>query len=124
PSAQLARPYTMVGVNVVAAETDEEARRLFTTTQQGFTNILRGQPGPFQPPLDDIEGYWTPVEKMQALRMLRYAISGSPATVRTGLERLVSLTQADEVMVVSYIYEHALRVRSYEILADAAQLRA
>lgn len=123
PSAQLARAYTMVGVNVVAADSDADARRLFTTVQQGFTNLLRGRPGPFQPPIDDIEQYWTPLEKVQASRMLRYALVGSPTTVRLGLDRLTSATQADELIAVSHIYEHAARLRSYEILAQVAGLR-
>ena len=121
PSAQLDRSYAMVGVQLVAAETDAEARRLFTTVQQGFTNLRRGRPGPQQPPIDDIEAYWTPAEKQQASHMLRYAIVGSPETVHAGLERLISETQADEVMVVSNIFDPAARVRSYEILAEVAR---
>jgi len=108
----------MVGVNVVAADTEEEARRLFTTVQQSFTNLLRGSPGKLQPPIDNIEEYWTPAEKHQASRMLKYSIVGSPATVRRDLESFVALTKADEVMVVCSIYDHAARIRSYEILAE------
>src|SRR5690606_31920927 len=70
PSAQLDRPYAMVGVNVIAADTDEEARYLFTSTQQQFTNLFRGARGKLQPPIDDIESYWTPTEKAQAMAML------------------------------------------------------
>ena len=121
PSEQLDRPYAMVGVQLVAAETDAEARRLFTTVQQGFVNLRRGRPGPQQPPIDDIETYWTPQEKLQASHMLRYAIVGSPEAVRRGLERLLEETRADEVMVVSNIFDHAARVRSYEILAEVAR---
>jgi luciferase family oxidoreductase group 1 len=122
PSEQLGRPYAMVGVQLVAAETDAEARRLFTTVQQSFTNLRRGRPGPQPPPIDDIDAYWTPTEKLQASHMLRYAIVGSPETVRLGLERLIAETQADEVMIVSNIFELAARVRSYEILAAVAGL--
>jgi luciferase family oxidoreductase group 1 len=121
PSAQQDRPYAMVGAQLVAAETDAEARRLFTTVQQGFVNLRRGRPGPQQPPIDDIDGYWTPAEKLQASHMLRYAIVGSPETVRKGLERLVAETRADEVMVVSNIFDPAARMRSYEILAEVAR---
>jgi luciferase family oxidoreductase group 1 len=120
PSKQLAHPYAMVGVNVVAADTDEQARRLFTTVQQSFTNLLRGSPGKLQPPIDNIEAYWTPVEKLHAARMLEYSIVGSPETVRRELERFVALTEADELMIVSSVYDHAARVRSYEIVADVA----
>jgi len=118
PSAQLDRPYAMVGVNVVAAETDAKAKRLFTTVQQAFTNLHRGRPGPQQPPVDDIEQYWSPAEKLRTSHMLKYSIVGAPETVRAGLQRLVSTTQADELMVVSNVYDHAARVRSYEILAE------
>jgi luciferase family oxidoreductase group 1 len=120
PSAQLDAPYVMPGVNVVAAETDEEARYLFTTIQQGFANIRRGRPGPYQPPIDDIEAYWSPAERAQAMHMLRYAVVGSPDTVRAGLQAFADLTAADELMVVTAIYDHAKRVRSYEIVAEVA----
>lgn len=120
PSAQLARPHAMIGLNVVAAESDAEARRLFTTAQQGFTNLFRGRPGPYQPPIDDIETYWTPPEKAQASRMLAYSVVGGPETVRAGLERVVEETGADELMVVAAIYDHEARKRSYELVAEAA----
>ncbi|HEY3045278.1 MAG TPA: LLM class flavin-dependent oxidoreductase, partial [Vicinamibacterales bacterium] len=94
PSRQLDKPYAMIGVNVVAADTDEEARYLFTTVQQAFTNLARGRPGLQQPPIKDIEQYWSPAEKLRASHMLKYAVVGAPATVREGLERLVSITQA------------------------------
>ncbi len=119
-SKQMDRPYAMVGVNVIAADTDEEARRLFTTVQQSFTNLLRGRAGKLQPPIDSIEEYWTPAEKHQASRMLKYSIVGSPETVRQGLESFVALTNADELMVVTSLYDHSARVRSYEIVAEIA----
>jgi luciferase family oxidoreductase group 1 len=121
PSTQLEKPYAMIGVNVVAAETDEEARYLFTTVQQAFTNLARGRPGPQQPPIKDIEQYWSPSEKLRASHMLKYAVVGAPDTVREGLHRLGSTTQADELMVVSNIYDHPRRVRSYEIVAEVAR---
>jgi luciferase family oxidoreductase group 1 len=118
PSAQLQRPYAMVGVNVVAAETDAEARRLFTSAQQAFTNLLRGTRGRLRPPIDDIETYWTPPEKARASNMLTYAFVGSRETVRRGLEACIAETGADELMVASAIYDHDARLRSYEILAE------
>jgi luciferase family oxidoreductase group 1 len=118
PSAQLARPYAMVGVNVVAAETDDEARRLFTSAQQSFTNLLRGTRGQLRPPIDDIETYWTPPEKARASNMLTYAFVGARETVRAGLEAFIARTGADELMVASAIYDHGARMRSYEILAE------
>lgn len=121
PSKQLDHPYAMVGVNVVAADSDEQARRLFTTVQQSFTNLVRGAPGQLQPPIDDIEQYWSPPEKYQATRMLKYSIVGSPETVRRDLESLVAKTNADELMIVTSIHDHAARVRSYEMVADLSR---
>jgi luciferase family oxidoreductase group 1 len=120
PSAQLQEPYAMVGANVVAAETDEEARRLFTSAQQSFTNIFRGRRGKLPPPIDDIESYWTPLEKERASAMLARSFVGAPETVRTGLDAFVAETQADEIIVASAIHDHAKRVRSYELLASPA----
>ena len=118
PSEQLDRPYVMVGANVVAAETDAEARRLFTSVQQQFTNLFRGTRGRLPPPIDDIEAYWSPAEQAQASRMLACSFVGSAETVRRGLEGFIAQTGADEVIVASAIYDHAARLRSYEILAE------
>lgn len=117
PSKQLNQPYVMIGVNVVAADTDTEARRLFTTVQQSFTNLVRGAGGKLQPPIENIDEYWTPAEKFQAMRMLQYSIVGSPETVRAGLESLVDSTNANELMIVTSIYDHHARIRSYEVVA-------
>ena len=124
PSKQLDHPYAMLGVNVVAAETDDEARRLFTTVQQSFTNLVRGSGGKLQAPIDDIDEYWNTLEKHQASRMLKYSIVGSPETVKRELENFVSLTKADELMIVTSLYDHDARVRSYEIVADVFRVRA
>jgi luciferase family oxidoreductase group 1 len=124
PSTQLEKPYTMIGVNIVAADTDAEARFLFTTVQQAFTNLARGRPGLQQPPIEDIEQYWSPSEKLRASHMLKYSVVGASDTVREGLRRLIAATDADELMVVSHIYDHARRVRSYEIVAEVAHARS
>jgi luciferase family oxidoreductase group 1 len=118
PSAELTRPYAMIGANVVVAETDAAARRLFTSIQQGVTNLLRGARGQLQPPIDDIETYWTPIEKAQASQMLACSFVGSPSTVRAGLERLLAATHADEIIVAAGVFDQAARLRSYELLAD------
>src|SRR3954464_10390940 len=118
PSAQLQKPYAMVGCHVIAAETDAQARRLFTSAQQSFTNLFRGTRGQLLPPIDDIESYWSPVEKLRASGMLARSFVGSAETVRRGLEAFVAETQADEVMVAAAIHDHAARLRSYEILAE------
>ena len=115
-SEQLSRPYSAAAVNVVAAETDAEARRLFTSLQLQFANLLRGTPGQLQPPIDDIESYWSPYEKAQASAMLAYSFIGSEETVRRGLEQFIEETEVDELIVSSAIYDHAARLHSYEIL--------
>jgi len=124
PSEQLDRPYAMVGVNIIAAETDAEARRLATTQQMSFAEIFRGARGLSKPPIDDIETYWSPMEKAQAGRMLARSIVGSPETVRDGIAALVEETGADELIVVSDVYDHALRLRSFEMIAAAAEISA
>lgn len=123
PSEQLERPYAMAGVNVIAAETDAEARRLFTTLQQAFTDLHRGARGLQKPPIDDIEAYWTEGEKLAASRMLTHSIVGSPATVREGLERFAAQTKADELMVVTSVFDHEARKRSLEIVAGIANAK-
>ncbi|NUR75126.1 MAG: LLM class flavin-dependent oxidoreductase [Thermoleophilia bacterium] len=119
PSEQLQEPYAMVGANVIVADDDETARRLFTSAQQSFTNILRGRRGRLPRPIDDIESYWTPAEKERASAMLRRSFVGSPETVRAGLDRFVAETNADEVIVAAAIHDHAARLRSYELLTPA-----
>ncbi|MCU1398753.1 MAG: luciferase family protein [Acidimicrobiales bacterium] len=121
PSAQLERPHAMVAVNVFAADTDAEARRLFTTLQQAFTNLRRGRPGKYQPPIDDIDQFWSPMEKAQAEQMLALSVVGSRETVDAGLREVVEATRADELMIVSAIHDHAARVHSYEIVAEIAE---
>jgi luciferase family oxidoreductase group 1 len=118
PSKQLDRPYATIGVNIIAADSDAEARRLATTQQMSFANMFRGARGLSQPPIDDIEQYWSPMEKAQAMRMLARSIVGSPDTVRAGLAALVAETQADELMIVADIYDQDARKRSLEIVAD------
>jgi luciferase family oxidoreductase group 1 len=122
PSAQLAKPYAMAGLHVIAADTDKEAKRLFTSAQQQFTNMVRNRRGKLQPPIDDIDAYWTPQEKMQASGMLKYAVVGARETIRRGVEEFIAATGVGELMVVAGIYDHAARKRSYEILAEVGGL--
>ena len=117
PSEALARPYVMVGVNVFAADSDAEAKRLFTSVQQQFVNLRRGRPGPLQPPLDSTEDVWSALEKAGADHALTYSMVGSPETVRRGLQAFIKATQPDEIMATAQIYDHAARLRSFEILA-------
>ncbi len=124
PSQWLHQPYAMIGANIVAADTDAEARRLFTTLQQGFLNLVRGTPGRLEPPVEPDEMEWSPLERAQVERMTRISVVGSPDTVRAGVEALAHETGADEIIVAGQIYAHAARLRSYEILAQACELAA
>jgi luciferase family oxidoreductase group 1 len=124
PSKQLDRPYVMVGINVIAAESDAQARRLATTQQMSFADLFRGTPGLSRPPIDDIETYWTPAEKAQATRMLARSIVGAPRTVRSGLDAFIAETNADELIIVSDVYDHAARLRSVELIAEVFGMNA
>ena len=117
PSAQLAEPYAVVGVNIVAADSDAEARKLATTQQMSFADLLRGARSRSRPPIDDIDAYWTQGEKEHAQHMLARSIIGTPETVRQGIDALVKETGADELMVVSDIYDPEARLRSFELIA-------
>jgi luciferase family oxidoreductase group 1 len=121
--AALTKPYLMVAVPVIAAETDAEARRLFTSAQQRFLRLVRGQSVELVPPLDDpeaMDGLWRADERAAVESRLREAIVGSNATVKAGLEKLVRATGADEVIVVTDTYRHADRLESYRRVADVA----
>ena len=122
PSASLQAPYAIAGVSVIAAETDAEARKLFTSLLQQFVALRRGRPILLQPPVDDMGGIWTPQEQFDVAHTLRNAIVGSPVSVRSGLERFVAETGVDEVIVTANIHDHDARLRSYEIAAAAAEL--
>ena len=118
PSAQLDRPYFMAGVNVIAADTDGEAQRLFTSLQQAFVNLRRGMPGRIPPPIDDIDAYCSPAEKAMIDQALSCAIAGSAESVRNGLRDFIDRTQVDELMITANIYEHAARLKSFRIAAE------
>ncbi|MEO8623999.1 MAG: LLM class flavin-dependent oxidoreductase [bacterium] len=116
PSASLDKPYAMAGVTVVAADTDAAAQRLFTSLQQQFIALRRGQPIMLQPPVDDMSYIWSPQEELAVQHTLRLAIVGGPETVRSKLGQLAAMTGADELIVTANIYDHAARKRSYEIV--------
>ncbi len=119
PSDRCDRPHLMIGATIVAADTDEEARRLFSSLVQTFVALRRGQPTQVPPPVDDIERTLTPLDRAQLAPILSAAIVGGPALVRAGLAELVARTQADEIIVASQIYDHSARVHSYEIVLAA-----
>jgi luciferase family oxidoreductase group 1 len=117
PSEALAAPYAMVGVNVFAADTDAEAGRLFTSLKRQFVNLRRGVPGLLQPPDDALEASLSEMERAGIERMLACSVVGSPETVRRGLKSFIDMTQADEIMVTAQMFDHAARLRSFEIVA-------
>jgi len=118
PSADYAAPYAMVGASAFAAETEADAGRLLTSAQQQFVNLRRGMPGPLPPPVDSMAGYWSPGERAQVEHALAYAAVGTPETVRQKLTAIISETGADELMITSQIFDHAARLRSFEIVAE------
>lgn len=122
PSAVLQRPYAMMGVNIIAADTEAEARRLRTTQQMSFVNLRRGVSTISLPPVDDIDSYWTPDEALLADRLLARSVIGTRDQVHDGIAALVAETGVDELMIVSDIYDHAARRRSLEIIAEAGGL--
>jgi luciferase family oxidoreductase group 1 len=117
PSPELEKPYVMLGVNAIAAETDEEARWLLTSLQQAFVNLRRGRPGLLPPPVEDFDQQLEPFERAQLDAVLSASVVGSPGTVRRGLAQFIDRTGADELIVAAQIYDHAKRLRSYEIVA-------
>jgi luciferase family oxidoreductase group 1 len=121
PGEVLDRPRLMVGVQVIAAESDASARRLFTTPQQRFLRLIRNQPVELLPPVDSMDGLWNEWERAAVESKLRAAIVGSEATVKEGLERLVAVTGADELIVVTDTWDHAARLESYRRLAGIAE---
>lgn len=119
PSAQLDRPYAMAGINVIAADTEAEAKRLATTQQMSFVDMFRARQGVSKPPIDDIDTYWSPQEKAQATRMLARSVVGTTVSVRTRLQAFIAETGAEELIIVSDIYDHQARLHSVELIAQA-----
>ena len=120
PSERLAAPHVMLGVNIFAADTDAEARRLFSSLQQAFLNLRRGRPGKLPPPVDDLEAGVDRYGRAMLADALSCSVVGGPDTVREGLRAFVASTGADELMVTAQIFDHGARKRSFEILADQA----
>ena len=118
PSAQLARPHVMIGVNIIAAETAQEAHRLATSQQMSFADVFRGDYGLSKPPIEDIDSYWSPQERGKVNEVLAKSIIGNADDVRAGIEALQRETGADELMIVSDIYHHQQRLSSFEIIAS------
>jgi luciferase family oxidoreductase group 1 len=118
PSDQLERPYAMVAANIIAADTDDEARLLFTSLQQSFVRLRRGAPGKLPPPDGRPEADWTPVERAGMEHALRYSFVGTRNSIEAGVQAFLAETKADELMVTGHIYDHQARLRSFTIAAE------
>jgi luciferase family oxidoreductase group 1 len=119
PSDRLAKPLVMVGVNVIAADTDTEAQRQFTSLQQASLNMVRGTPGQLPPPVDSMEGRWSPTERALVEQRTRVSAIGSVGTVRERLAVILAATEADELILTAHIYDHIARLRSFELASHA-----
>lgn len=118
PSAALAQPYAMIGVSLFAAERDAEAQRLATSAQLMFLNLVRGRPGLLPPPVDSMEQEWNAAERAAVEERMRYALIGSVETIRARLKEILAETAADEIIATAQIFDHAARLRSFEIGAN------
>jgi len=119
PSARLAKPYAMVCINVIAADSEREARFLFTSMQQQFINLRRGQPGPLPPPVDNIDELWSPMEQYGVQQALNMSVVGDVEQVRQGLATVLQETQADEIMVNGQIFDPQARLHSFALAMQA-----
>lgn len=117
-SETLEKSYAMLAINIIAADTDEEAWRLATSQFQSFLRLIRGTPGQIQPPVDSMDGLWSEQEKALVEARLGGSIIGSAATVKTELKKLLDVTKVKELMINAIIFDHKARLRSYEIIAD------
>jgi luciferase family oxidoreductase group 1 len=124
PSVELEKPYVMLGFNVIAADTDADAHRLASSMQQAFVNVRTGRPTRLPPPREDYLKSIGPAERALLDQVLPCSAIGSPETVAKGLEEFIARTSADELMLVAQIYDHAARLRSYEIAADIHKRRS
>jgi luciferase family oxidoreductase group 1 len=123
PSSRLSQPRVLLALNVVAADTDAEARRLFTSQQLGFINLRRGRPGLVPPPVDDLAAVSTPQERDGVDRALACAVVGAPATVAHGIATFVARHRPDELMLTANVFDHTARLRSFELAAGVLRLQ-
>jgi len=119
PSEEFPQPYIIACVNGIAADTDEEAKKLSTTLYQAFINIIRDDRKPYSPPVDDIDNVWNPMEKAHVMKMLRYSFIGSENTIKTKIQEFQEMFNVDELMITSHIYEQEARLNSYAIIRKA-----
>ena len=124
PSETLQSPYAMACISVIAAETNAEAARLRTSLEEQFINLRRGTPGPLNPPLESTKALWNDMQSRDIQHVLRESVVGSPDTVRDGIAAFIEKTQVNELMVTGQIFDHAARLRSFEIIAEVASERS
>ncbi|MDR3426283.1 LLM class flavin-dependent oxidoreductase [Silvimonas sp.] len=122
PSRVLEQPYAMAGINVIAADTDEHAQFLATSAQRRFVGMIRGNPGPLEPPVESMDGYWEPHERAAVQAQLGASIIGSPVTVRAKLREFLQEFGVDEIMANAAVSDHAERLHSYEIVSQVCEL--
>ncbi|MTH51944.1 MsnO8 family LLM class oxidoreductase [Bacillus mangrovi] len=121
PSEVLDEPYAMVGMNVISADTEQQAQYLSTSMKQQFLNLVRGRPGQLNPPVDDMDELWSDYEKASIQQTLRASAIGSPEQVKVKLQQFLDETQADEMMITANIFDHHARLKSFELTAQAAK---
>jgi luciferase family oxidoreductase group 1 len=118
PSSQLQKPHVALGINVVAADTDSAAQRIFTSHQQAFVMLRRGAPGQIPAPIDDISTFWTPAEQAMASQSLLCSAIGSPGAVERKIQKFIEVTEPDELFITGLLYGQQDRLRSYELVAE------
>ncbi|RFU61182.1 LLM class flavin-dependent oxidoreductase [Bacillus sp. V59.32b] len=123
PSEFLDKPYAMVGVNVIAADSEEKAKRLATSMQQQFLDLIRNTPGQIKPPVDSMDELWTPYEEAALEQQLGSSIIGGPETVKEKLQAFLDETQADEMIINASIFDHFDRLRSFEIISEITGMK-
>jgi luciferase family oxidoreductase group 1 len=120
PSATLAAPYVMAGLNVFAADDAEDARFLFTSVQQQFINLRRGRPGPLPAPVKDMDEIWSETEKANVANALSCSLVGNANDVRKGLQEFINRVKPDEIIATAQIFDHRARLRSFQILSQSS----
>ncbi|BBI33022.1 LLM class flavin-dependent oxidoreductase [Cohnella abietis] len=121
PSEALDKPHVMVGVGIIAADTEQEAKRHATSQQQAFLNMIRGRFGQLPPPVESMDGLWSPHEEAALLKQFSYSVVGNPEQVKTKLQAIINETGADELIMASQIFDHSARLRSYEIISEVRE---
>lgn len=122
PSKEFPQPYTIACVNGIAAETDQEAKKLSTTLYQAFVNLIRNDRKPYAPPVDNMDEIWNPMEKAHVMQMLQYSFVGGEETIQKQMEQFQKRFQVDELMITSHIYEHEARLKSYDMIRKATEV--